>query len=79
MTRHHAGAKVLDQDVGVAGQSADYGRPTRGVEIDSQLADDITRSVILDQVELGVAVRMACLDVLSRNLPGGGDPKVVAA
>ncbi len=55
------------------------GPMNRGVEIDSQLADDITRSVILDQVELGVAVRMACLDVLSRNLPGGGDPKVAAA
>ncbi|HAE46312.1 MAG TPA: aspartate carbamoyltransferase catalytic subunit, partial [Tistrella mobilis] len=41
----------------------------RGVEIDSELADDIDRSVILDQVELGVAVRQACLDVLCRNLP----------
>ncbi len=40
----------------------------RGIEIDSGLADDITRSVILDQVELGVAVRMACLAVLSRQL-----------
>ena len=36
----------------------------RGVEIDSRLADDLTRSVILDQVELGVAVRMACLEAL---------------
>ena len=43
------------------------GPMNRGVEIDSQLADDITRSVILDQVELGVAVRMACLEVLSGN------------
>ena len=32
------------------------------------LADDITHSAILDQVELGVAVRMACLDVLTDNL-----------
>lgn len=37
----------------------------RGVEIDSEIADDITRSLILDQVELGVAVRMACLAVLA--------------
>ena len=41
----------------------------RGVEIDSALADDITRTVILDQVEMGVAVRQACLEVLSRDLP----------
>jgi aspartate carbamoyltransferase catalytic subunit len=40
------------------------GPMNRGVEIDSLLADDIDRSVILDQVELGVAVRMACLDLL---------------
>ena len=46
------------------------GPMNRGVEIDSELADDITRSVILDQVELGVAVRQACLDLLSRHLPG---------
>jgi len=45
------------------------GPMNRGVEIDSTLADDITRSVILDQVELGVAVRMACLDALSANPP----------
>jgi aspartate carbamoyltransferase catalytic subunit len=41
----------------------------RGVEIDSAVADDITRSLILEQVELGVAVRQACLEVLARNLP----------
>jgi aspartate carbamoyltransferase catalytic subunit len=40
------------------------GPMNRGVEIDSLVADDIHRSVILDQVELGVAVRMACLDLL---------------
>ncbi|NBB83974.1 MAG: aspartate carbamoyltransferase catalytic subunit [Alphaproteobacteria bacterium] len=38
----------------------------RGVEIDSLVADDISRSLILQQVELGVAVRMACLDLLTR-------------
>ncbi|MBV8939094.1 MAG: aspartate carbamoyltransferase catalytic subunit [Alphaproteobacteria bacterium] len=37
----------------------------RGVEIDTELADDIHRSVILDQVEIGVAVRQAVLEVLS--------------
>ncbi len=45
------------------------GPMNRGVEIDSLLADDITRTVILDQVEMGVAVRQACLDVLSRAFP----------
>jgi aspartate carbamoyltransferase catalytic subunit len=39
----------------------------RGVEIDSELADDINRSVIREQVEMGVAVRMAVLDLLSRQ------------
>ncbi|MDB5697376.1 MAG: pyrB [Alphaproteobacteria bacterium] len=39
----------------------------RGVEIASDIADDPERSVILEQVELGVAVRMACLDVLTRS------------
>ena len=36
----------------------------RGVEIDTEVADDINRSVIREQVEMGVAVRMACLDAL---------------
>ena len=36
----------------------------RGVEIDSALADDRDRSLITLQVEMGVAVRMACLDLL---------------
>ncbi len=40
------------------------GPMNRGVEIDSDIADDINRSVIQEQVEMGVAVRMACLDVL---------------
>ena len=42
------------------------GPMNRGVEIDSEVADDIDRSVIHEQVEMGVAVRMACLDVLTR-------------
>jgi aspartate carbamoyltransferase catalytic subunit len=44
------------------------GPMNRGVEIDSELADDIDRSVIREQVEMGVAVRMACLDTLTRNI-----------
>lgn len=43
------------------------GPMNRGVEIDSLVADDIDRSLILDQVELGVAVRMACLDLLTQT------------
>ena len=37
------------------------GPMNRGIEIDTILADDINKSVIKEQVELGVAVRMACL------------------
>jgi aspartate carbamoyltransferase catalytic subunit len=44
------------------------GPMNRGVEIDSELADDIDRSAIREQVEMGVAVRMACLDTLTRRL-----------
>jgi aspartate carbamoyltransferase catalytic subunit len=44
------------------------GPMNRGVEIDGTLADDINRSVIQDQVEMGVAVRMACMELLARNL-----------
>ncbi|SLN47503.1 Aspartate carbamoyltransferase [Roseivivax jejudonensis] len=44
------------------------GPMNRGVEIDGTLADDINRSVIQEQVEMGVAVRMAAMDVLARNL-----------
>lgn len=44
------------------------GPMNRGVEIDSAIADDPARSVIGEQVEMGVAVRMAVLDVLARNL-----------
>ncbi|MCI0431643.1 MAG: aspartate carbamoyltransferase catalytic subunit [Rhodospirillales bacterium] len=43
------------------------GPMNRGVEIDSELADDIDRSLIREQVEMGVAVRMACLDLLARD------------
>jgi aspartate carbamoyltransferase catalytic subunit len=40
------------------------GPMNRGVEIDSVLADDPVRSLITLQVEMGVAVRMACLEML---------------
>jgi aspartate carbamoyltransferase catalytic subunit len=46
------------------------GPMNRGVEIDGIVADDTERSAILDQVEMGVAVRMACLDLLTRDLRG---------
>ena len=43
------------------------GPMNRGVEIDSELADDIDRSLIREQVEMGVAVRMAVFEVLTRH------------
>ena len=46
------------------------GPMNRGVEIASNVADDVNRSVIAEQVEMGVAVRMACLDVLTRRTRG---------
>jgi aspartate carbamoyltransferase catalytic subunit len=42
------------------------GPMNRGVEIDSAVADDPVRSLIREQVEMGVAVRMAVLDTLAR-------------
>ena len=39
----------------------------RGVEIDSELADDIDRTLILEQVELGVAIRMSVIEHLINN------------
>jgi aspartate carbamoyltransferase catalytic subunit len=46
------------------------GPMNRGVEIDSSVADMPGRSAITEQVEMGVAVRMACLDVLTRRARG---------
>jgi aspartate carbamoyltransferase catalytic subunit len=43
------------------------GPMNRGIEIDSNVADLAGRSAITRQVELGVAIRMACLDVLTRR------------
>jgi aspartate carbamoyltransferase catalytic subunit len=47
------------------------GPMNRGVEIASEVADDIGRSVIREQVEMGVAVRMACLELLTAFSPKG--------
>lgn len=46
------------------------GPMNRGVEIDSEVADMLDRSIITQQVEMGVAIRMACLDVLTRTARG---------
>lgn len=43
------------------------GPMNRGVEIASDVADDPIRSLIKEQVEMGVAVRMAVLDILARR------------
>ncbi len=43
------------------------GPMNRGVEIDSDIADDPNKSLIRTQVSMGIAVRMAALDLLSQN------------
>ena len=40
------------------------GPMNRGVEIDSELADDLSRSAIQEQVEMGVSIRMAVIESL---------------
>ena len=40
------------------------GPMNRGVEIDGLIADDLTKSVIQEQVEMGVAIRMAVIELL---------------
>jgi len=44
------------------------GPMNRGVEIDSEVADDLSVSLIQDQVEMGVAARMAVLATLAARL-----------
>jgi aspartate carbamoyltransferase catalytic subunit len=44
------------------------GPMNRGVEIASDIADDVQISLISEQVEMGVALRMAILDALGRGL-----------
>ncbi|RPF71950.1 aspartate carbamoyltransferase catalytic subunit [Aurantiacibacter spongiae] len=56
------------------------GPMNRGVEIDSAVADMEDRAIITRQVEMGVAVRMACLDILTRRargISGWGDAEWV--
>ena len=53
------------------------GPMNRGVEIDGTIADDINRSVIQEQVEMGVAVRMAAMDLLAQNLRSNRKPQEV--
>jgi aspartate carbamoyltransferase catalytic subunit len=48
------------------------GPMNRGVEIDGEVADHPQRSAIVEQVEMGVAVRMAVLDVLTRSAREAG-------
>ena len=55
------------------------GPMNRGVEIDGELADDLRRSVIQQQVEMGVAVRMAAMDLLARGLRARRNTKAVMA
>lgn len=43
------------------------GPMNRGVEIDGEIADDLNRSMIQEQVEMGVAVRMAAMDLLMQG------------
>lgn len=43
------------------------GPMNRGIEISSELADDVERSLITTQVEIGVAVRMACLEAIAHS------------
>ena len=40
------------------------GPMNRGVEIDSELADDLSRSAIQEQVEMGISIRMAVIESL---------------
>jgi aspartate carbamoyltransferase catalytic subunit len=58
---NHEKLKLAKEDVRVMHP----GPINRGVEISSELADDIHRSIILEQVEMGVAVRQAVLEQLS--------------
>jgi aspartate carbamoyltransferase catalytic subunit len=54
------------------------GPMNRGIEIDSNVADLEGRSLITTQVEMGVAMRMACLEVLTRRarqVPGWAEPR----
>ncbi len=62
---NHAKLKAAKPDVIVLHP----GPLNREVEVSSELADDIKHSVVLEQVEMGVAVRMACLSLLLGQAP----------
>ncbi len=73
LTDYHAGYGLTRARLDAHAPGAVVMHPgpmNRGVEIDGELADDPERSAILEQVELGVAVRMACLDLLTRERRG---------
>jgi aspartate carbamoyltransferase catalytic subunit len=64
---------LTTQRLGLAAPGALVMHPgpmNRGVEIDSEVADLAGRSLITRQVEMGVAIRMACLDILTRGARG---------
>ena len=65
----------LDREkLAVAAKGAKVMHPgpmNRGVEIDSEVADDLSVSLIQDQVEMGVAARMAVLASLAARLESG--------
>ncbi|HEX6374825.1 MAG TPA: aspartate carbamoyltransferase catalytic subunit [Allosphingosinicella sp.] len=67
---YHAGYGLTMKRLARAAPDAIVMHPgpmNRGVEIDSEVADHPIRSAILEQVEMGVAVRMAVLDLLTRD------------
>jgi aspartate carbamoyltransferase catalytic subunit len=67
---YHGGYGLTPERFAMAAPHAVVMHPgpmNRGVEIDGALADDPERSLIQAQVETGVAVRMACLDLLTRE------------
>ncbi|MBX2853473.1 MAG: aspartate carbamoyltransferase catalytic subunit [Rhodobacteraceae bacterium] len=67
---HHYGLSSEEMSMAAPDALAMHPGPmNRGVEIDSELADDPARSVIATQVEMGVAVRMAVLELVAENLP----------
>ena len=69
--REYAHLYGLDEEkLGCASDDAIVMHPgpmNRGIEIDGAIADDINRSVIQEQVEMGIAVRMAAMDLLIQS------------
>ena len=69
--------KEFHKNYGLTAEKLRYAKPTakvmhpgpinRGVEIDSEIADDPKRSLILQQVEIGVPVRQAILEFLANG------------